>query len=134
MSGDLLIAIVDDDDSTREATVDLVQAVGFAAAGFASAAELLASENLRQMACLIADVRMPRMDGLELYRHLAGSSTPIPTILMTAHPEDDTRARALEAGVQCYLEKPLEVGRLIACVRSAVGEHGGQAGRVPQRE
>jgi FixJ family two-component response regulator len=129
MTGDLLIAIVDDDDLVREATVDLVRALGFAAAGFASAAELLKSEDLRQMACLITDMRMPGMSGLELYAHLVGAGTPIPTILVTAYPEDSTRTRALEAGVRYYLEKPLEAGRLFTCVRSAVGQRGEQASR-----
>jgi FixJ family two-component response regulator len=124
MTGDLLIAIVDDDDLVREATVDLVRALGFAAAGFASAAELLKSEDLRQMACLITDMRMPGMSGLELSSHLARSGTPIPTILVTAYPEDSTRIRALEAGIGYYLEKPLEATRLLACIRSAVGQRG----------
>jgi FixJ family two-component response regulator len=131
MSGDLLIAIVDDDDSTREATVDLVRALGFAAAEFASAAELLRWKDLRQTACLIADMRMPGMNGLELYLRLAGSSTPIPTILVTAYPEANTRARALEAGVQCYLEKPLEADGLLACVRSALGHRNEQVDLAP---
>jgi FixJ family two-component response regulator len=134
MTGDLLIAIVDDDDLVREATVDLVRALGFAAAGFASAAELLKSEDLRQMACLITDMRMPGMSGLELYSRLAGSGTPIPTILVTAYPEDSTRLRALEAGVRYYLEKPLEADRLLACIRSAVGRDGEPASRDHQDE
>jgi FixJ family two-component response regulator len=129
MTGDLLIAIVDDDDLVREATVDLVRALGFAAAGFASASELLKSEDLPQMACLITDMRMPGMSGLELHAHLAGSGTPIPTILVTAYPEDSTRIRALEAGVRDYLEKPLDADQLLACVRSAVGQRGKQAGQ-----
>jgi DNA-binding response OmpR family regulator len=74
---------------------------------------------------------MPGMSGLELYFQLAGSSTPIPTILMTAYPEDNVRTRALEAGVRCYLEKPLEADRLLACVRSAIGQRSEQAGCGP---
>lgn len=131
MSDDLLIAIVDDDQSAREATVDLVRALGFAAAGFCSAADLLESEERRQMACLIADVQMPGTSGLELYAQLTASGTPIPTVLVTAYPDDAMRRRAMEAGVDFYLEKPLEAEGLLACVRSAIAHHGEPAARNP---
>ena len=133
MTGDLLIAIVDDDEPAREAIVDLVRALGFAATGFASAAALLNSEDLRKMDCLIADVRMPGMGGFELHRELAVSGLPIPTILMTAHPDDRIRAQALDAGVKFYIGKPLEADELLSCIRSAVGRSGGSEDHGPRR-
>lgn len=128
MSGDWQIAIVDDDDSAREAAVDLVRALGFTASGFNSAAALLGSEELRTMDCLIADVRMPGMGGLELYLELAASDTPIPTILMSAYSDERVRTRALEAGITCCIGKPLEADHLLSCIRSALGETGRRDG------
>jgi FixJ family two-component response regulator len=121
MVGDLLIAIVDDDESARDATVDLVKALGFAAAGFDSAAALLGSEELHKMDCLITDVRMPGMSGLALHLELAGSEISIPTILTTAYPDERVRTQALEAGVKFYIAKPLEADELLSCILSAVG-------------
>ncbi|WP_114943385.1 response regulator transcription factor [Microvirga calopogonii] len=133
MTDDLLIAIVDDDESAREAIVDLVKALGFAATGFASAAALLNSENLHKMDCLIADVRMPAMGGFELHRELVGLGFPIPTILMTAYPDDRVRAQALGAGVKIYLAKPLEAEELLSCIQSAIGHSGEPGKRSPRR-
>ncbi|WP_262031439.1 response regulator transcription factor [Microvirga sp. Mcv34] len=131
MTGELLIAIVDDDDSAREAAVDLVRALGFAAVGFSSGTALLNSEDLRTMDCLIADVRMPDMGGFELHLALAGSDARIPTILMTAYPDERIRKRALAAGVRCFIEKPLEADHLLACIRSAVAGPGASEHRGP---
>ena len=126
MSATPLIAIVDDDDSARDATLSLVRALGFAASGFRSAADYLGSGDMSQTACLIADVRMPGMSGPELYRHLVASGTPIPTVLVTAYPENSTRARALKAGVGWYLAKPLEPDELLGCIRSALAQGAGE--------
>ena len=77
-------------------------------------------------ACLIADVHMPAMTGVELYRHLSEAGYAIPTILVTAYPDDDVRARALNDGVVCYLRKPVDEQHLIRCLRAALepGEPG----------
>src|SRR4051812_35360136 len=83
-----LIAIVDDDESMRDTTRDLLESAGFSAATFASAARLLKFRRLNRVSCLIADMRMPTMTGLELHQHLAASDHPIPTILMTAHADE----------------------------------------------
>jgi len=126
----LLIAIVDDDESAREATMDLVRALGFAAVGFDTATALLSSEDLGKMECLIADVRMPGKGGLELHLELLRSGITIPTILMTAYSDEHIRVQALKAGVRFYLAKPLEADQLLACIRSATapsdesGEYG----------
>lgn len=117
----LLISIIDDDQSAREAVVGLVRALGFSAANFPSAADFLRSDQLVRTACLIADMRMPGMTGLELFRHLVAAGTPIPTILVTAYPDETLRAQALKAGVCCYLAKPLVPDALLGCIRVALG-------------
>lgn len=114
-----LISIVDDDEAAREAVVSLVRALGFTAAAFQSAAEFLKSGCLLRTDLLIADMWMPGMTGFELCRHLIAAGKPIPTILITAYPDDVGRARALSSGVHCYLAKPLEPDALLGCIRSA---------------
>jgi FixJ family two-component response regulator len=118
-----LIAIVDDDESMRDTTRDLLESAGFSAATFASAARLLKSRRLHRVSCLIADVRMPRMTGLELHQHLAASNHPVPTILMTAYPDERVRAQAMKANIVCYLAKPFEAEELLNCVRRAIHGH-----------
>jgi FixJ family two-component response regulator len=115
-----LIAIVDDDESMRDTTRDLLESAGFSAAAFASAAHLLKSRRLHRVSCLIADMRMPKMTGLELHQHLAASNHPIPTILMTAYPDERVWAQAMKANVVCYLAKPFEAEELLNCVRCAI--------------
>lgn len=122
MSANLLISIIDDDESAREAAVGLVRALGFTAIEFQSAADFLKSDHLSRTACLIADMRMPGMTGLELYRHLITMGTPIPTVLVTAYTDEADRNRALKAGVRCYLAKPLKPDELLACIRSAIDD------------
>jgi FixJ family two-component response regulator len=120
MSGSLLIAIVDDDSSAREALAGLVRSFGFLAAGFRSGAEFLASPDLDRIACLVADMQMPVMTGLELFLFLAASGRRIFTVLVTAYPDDANRRRALAAGVGCYLVKPVGAEALLDCVRKAI--------------
>ena len=127
MSVELLISIVDDDESARQAVVSLVSALGFTATQFPSVADFLQSSQFSRTACLIADMRMPGMTGLELYRHLITVGTPIPTILVTAYPDEAVRKRALLAGIRCYLAKPLEPDALLACIRSALDHPTGGA-------
>jgi FixJ family two-component response regulator len=121
-----LIAIVDDDRSMRDTTKDLLESAGFSAATFTRAASLLTYKRLDKVACLIADMRMPEMTGLELHQQLVASHRAIPTILMTAYPDERVRAQALKAKVVGYLAKPFAAEELLACVRSAV--HGGENG------
>jgi FixJ family two-component response regulator len=118
-----LIAIVDDDESIRDTTKDLLESAGFSAAVFAGAASLLKSKRLSQVSCLIADVRMPKMTGLELHRHLVASNHGVPTILMTAYPDERTQALAIKANAVCYLIKPFAADELLACVRRALQGH-----------
>ena len=119
-----LIAIVDDDQAVRESIRRLMRSLGFTAETFRSAAAFLASPRLDQTACLIADINMPEMTGVELYGCLIDAGRPIPTILITAYPDDTVRERALNDGVVCYLRKPLEEADLLLCVREALGRGG----------
>ena len=115
-----LIGVVDDDESVREATKGLMRSLGFAAEAYASAKDFLASPDLGRIACLIADLNMPEMSGIELHGHLVATGQNIPTVLITAYPDEDVRARALNAGVICYLTKPFAEDDLLACIRSAL--------------
>jgi FixJ family two-component response regulator len=120
-----LVAIVDDDESIRETTKDLLESAGLAAATFASAALLLKSWRLNSISCLVADMRMPEMTGIELHQHLVSSNNAIPTILITAYPDDRVRAQAIKSRVVCYLAKPFAADELLACVRRALGSQSG---------
>jgi FixJ family two-component response regulator len=116
----LLISIVDDDESVREATRGLMMSLGYTAAAFPTAEDFLQSSEVRQTSCLIADVNMPGMSGLDLHRHLSAAGTPLPTILITAYPDDKIRQGALNAGVICYLSKPFDEGDLLSCLSTAL--------------
>ena len=125
-----LVAIVDDDQSLRNATRDLLRAAGFSAAAFADAASFLGSASRAAAACLVADMRMPGMTGLELYQALVASGERIPTVIITAHPDEPTQARAREAGITCYLSKPFAPEDLLECVREALAKS--QDGPIPR--
>jgi FixJ family two-component response regulator len=115
-----MVSIVDDDQSVRDGIVDLVRAIGFDAEAFERAEDFLLSSRLKRTSCLITDARMPGMSGLDLHDRLVASGKPIPTIVITAFPQDADRERALGAGVMCYLAKPVDEDRLIACIKRAV--------------
>jgi FixJ family two-component response regulator len=119
LSEQSLISIVDDDQSFRDSMRRLLKSLGYTVAVFPSAAEFLASPKIAATACLVADVHMPAITGVELYRHLLEVGRAIPTILVTAYPDDGVQERMLGLGVECYLRKPLEEVHLIACLRSA---------------
>ena len=97
-----------------------MRSLGYTVAVFPSAMGFLESPQLDATACLIADVHMPKMTGVELYRRLTEEGRPIPTILITGYPDDVVRARALNDGVVCYLEKPFRSENLVRCVHSAL--------------
>jgi FixJ family two-component response regulator len=115
-----LVSVVEDDQYFRESLRRLMRSLGYSVEAFPSAADFLASPRLVETACLIADVHMPAMTGLELYRHLIDAGYAIPTILVTAYPDDDVRARALKDGVVCYLRKPVDEKHLMGCLRAAL--------------
>lgn len=116
----LLVSIVEDDQFFRESMRRLMRSQGYRVEAFPSAADFLASPALSKTACLVADVHMPGMTGIELYRRLIEMEHAIPTILVTAYPNDVDRARALKDGVVCYLRKPVDDKSLIRCLLAAL--------------
>lgn len=118
-----LIAIVDDDDDVREAIRGLMRAMGYAAEAFSSGAAFLRSPHVTRTACLIADVNMPAMTGLDLQRRLSERGHPTPTILITAYPTEELRSRADAAGVVRFLTKPFVEADLVEGVRSALARN-----------
>jgi len=123
-----LVSIVDDDQSFGNSLRRLLRSLDYAVAVFPSGAQFLASPQLADTACLVADIHMPDMTGVELYEHLIERGQSIPTILVTAYPDDRVKERMLNRGVECYLRKPLEEAALIDCLRSAVAR--GRADRA----
>lgn len=115
-----LISVVDDDEDVREALRGLIEALGFAVDAFASGVDFLRSPSVCDTLCLIADVHMPLMTGLELHQSLLALGLTIPTILITAYPDDRIRSLALNQGVICYLTKPIDQEALLGCVDLAV--------------
>jgi FixJ family two-component response regulator len=115
-----LISIVEDDQPFRESMRKLVSSLGYTVEVFPSAADFLASPFLTATACLVTDVQMPGMTGVELHRKLLDAGYAIPTILVTAYPDEVVRNRALRNGVVCYLSKPVDDDHLERCLRSAL--------------
>jgi FixJ family two-component response regulator len=118
-----LIAIVDDDEDVREAIRGLMRAMGFAAEAFSSADGFLRSSHVNRTACLIADVNMPGMSGLDLCHRLSELGKATPTILITAFPTEDLRSRARAAGVVRFLTKPFVEADLVDGVRIALARN-----------
>ena len=112
-----LVVIVDDDQSVQNALNDLMESVGISARCFGSAQEFLASDERDLTACLIADVRMPGMSGLELQAKLAAEGSLIPIIFMTAHNDSKTKTQAIKAGAIEFLSKPFDDEVLLEKVR-----------------
>jgi FixJ family two-component response regulator len=118
-----VISIIDDDRSVRNATHRLVRSIGFVAYTFASADEFLKSPYVNHTSCLIVDVRMPNMTGLDLQSVLLGKGLTTPMIFMTAFPEQNDRARALEAGAVDFLTKPFDGKTMIRSLSAALKGH-----------
>jgi FixJ family two-component response regulator len=119
-----LVSIVEDNQFFRESMRRLMRSFGYTVETFASATDFLASPRIGETGCLIADVNMPRMTGLELHKRLIEMGHAIPTILVTAYPDIDVRTRALKDGVVCYLRKPVDENHLIRCLRAALHSGG----------
>jgi FixJ family two-component response regulator len=115
-----IISIVDDDASVRTATARLLSSLGFSAHTFASAREFLLSPRLRETSCVIADVEMPGMSGVELQEYLLSHGHSTPMIFITAFPEDWIRERVMKAGAVDFLDKPFDEPRLLECVERAL--------------
>jgi FixJ family two-component response regulator len=120
-----LIALVEDDWFFRDSMKSLMKSLGYTVEAFSSAADFIASPRFTETACLIADVHMPAMTGVELSRHLVDNGHAIPTILVTAYPNEVDRAQILSTGVICYLAKPVDEDDLIRCLRASLSSAGG---------
>jgi FixJ family two-component response regulator len=115
-----IISVVDDDASLRTAVVRLLTSCGFTAHAFASAREYLLSPRLRDTACLVADVEMQAMNGVELQQHLMSHGYTTPMIFITAYPDEPIRQQTMKAGAIGFLAKPFDESRLLECVAQAL--------------
>jgi len=120
MLNSTLVSIIDDDQPFRESLRKLVRLFGYTVEVFPSAADFLASRHLPETDCLVTDVHMPGMTGVELHRHLVETGRAIPTILVTAYPDEVVRDQALKDGVVCYLSKPVDDDDLERCLLSVL--------------
>ena len=123
-----IVAIVDDDEAVGNAIEVLMRSIGVVAQAFSSGEEFLRSPELSRTGCLVVDYNMPKMSGLDLLNNLSRLGNEIPTILITAYPSDDIRARALQAGVICFLPKPFDESDLLNCIQAALDRAKGNGG------
>jgi FixJ family two-component response regulator len=119
-----VVAIVDDDASLRRSLTNLLTSVGFRVETFASAEEFLRSSDRESIGCLVLDLRMGAMSGLELLRHLTATGSRIPVVVLTAHGDDDAREQALQAGAVAFLKKPFHSNTLLGAIRAAMDQSG----------
>ena len=129
MSTHSVISVIDDDASVRAATNNLLGSHGYRVRTFASAEEFLQSSELNNSSCVIADVQMPAMSGLDLLTHMRALGHEASFIFITAFPAESVRARALKAGAICFLAKPFAAPALISCVETALNRHRGGTGK-----
>jgi FixJ family two-component response regulator len=122
-----VISVVDDDASVRAATSNLLRSHGYTVQAFSSALQFLRSAHLNETSCVIADVQMPEMNGLELLTTMRAQGYHVPFIFITAFPDQSSRARALKAGAICFLSKPFAGPTLIDCLGTALKTHRGGA-------
>ena len=120
-----LVSIVDDDESLRRSVKNLLTSVGFQVETFASAEAFLQSAHRADTRCVVLDLRMPGMSGLDLLMHLAATGSPIPVVILTAHSDDEARRRMLQAGAVAFLGKPFHGEALLGAVRRALAENPG---------
>jgi FixJ family two-component response regulator len=123
------IAIIDDDASVRATTDSLVRSLGYVVNSFASAEEFLQSNGPDDLSCVIADVQMAGMSGVELQAHLLAQGNHVPFIFVTGFPDERVRAHALGAGAIGYLTKPFDVDSFTQCLQAALKKHDGEAGK-----
>ncbi|WGD56411.1 response regulator [Bradyrhizobium sp. CB1650] len=127
MSVPSIISVVDDDPSVRLATNNLLTSRGYTVYTFGSAREFLQSAELNTTSCVIADVQMSAMSGVDLLMHMRGLGRRTPFIFVTAFPDDAVRDRALRAGATCFLAKPFSTPALIECLETALSGPGDAA-------
>ena len=134
VSGLPWISVVEDDESVREAIYDLMDCMGLRTELFSSAEDFLNSDGLRDTTCLIVDVRMPGMSGLELQSHLNAAGLRIPIIFMSAHDDGEAESRALGAGAIDFLKKPFSEDALLRAIRASLNIEEGVANELGRRE
>jgi len=120
VSAGRLIAVIDDDESMRIALVGLLRSLGYDVRGFPSAEDFLDSGPVQSCSCVITDIQMPGMSGLELQRRLAARRSSLPVIMITARLERDLEERALAGGSVCFLRKPFEMEMLVGCLEEVL--------------
>nr|WP_284271870.1 response regulator [Bradyrhizobium iriomotense] len=125
MSMPSVISLIDDDPSVRTATNNLLAAYGYLVHTFASAEEFLRAAELSETSCVITDVQMSAMSGIDLLTHMRSLGHRMPFIFITAFPDDVVRARAIKAGGICFLAKPFATDALIKCLTIALSGSGG---------
>jgi FixJ family two-component response regulator len=118
-----MISIVDDDAFVRQALGDLVQSLGYGAVTFPSAEHFLESGRVTETACVITDLQLPGLSGLDLQNHLLAGGHRMPIIIITAYPEENCRRRALSAGAVAFLSKPFSEESLMDCLSTALAGH-----------
>ena len=116
------ISVIDDDESMRSAVVALVRSAGYDAHAFESAEEFLGSGKISDFACVITDIQMPGMSGIELKQHLTASQSTLPVIMITAHHDPGLEQQSRASGAFCFLRKPFDADALIRCLESALGK------------
>jgi FixJ family two-component response regulator len=115
-----LVCIIDDDDSLRTALIGLLRSFGYSSRGFASAEAFLQSDALRGAACIVTDIQMPGMSGIDLKHHLVAQQCQVPVIMITARTEPGLEESALASGAVCFLRKPFEASALTTCLEQAL--------------
>jgi FixJ family two-component response regulator len=120
VSRELSIAVIDDDESFRLALIGSLRSLGYGARGFVSAEEFLAGDGQGTSDCIITDLHMPGMTGLDLIRQLAAQASRLPVIMVTGRPEPGLEARAAAGGAICLLRKPFETDALVGCLEKAL--------------
>lgn len=118
-----MISIIDDDLCARQATAAIVRSLGYAPATYASAEDFLGSDHVNNTSCLITDVHLPGLSGVELYQRLRGDGFAAPTIFVTGHPDETTRTQVLAAGALAFLSKPFGKQALLNCLKAASLHH-----------
>jgi FixJ family two-component response regulator len=114
-----MISIIDDDVCAREATEAIIRSLGYALATYESAEDFLGSDHVNNTSCLITDVHMPGLSGVELYQRLSGDGFAAPTIFVTGQPDETTRTQVLAAGAVAFLSKPFSKQALLDCLKAA---------------
>jgi FixJ family two-component response regulator len=124
-----VISVIDDDASVRAATNNLLSSHGYMVRTFTSAADFLQSSQPNESSCVVADVQMPGMSGLDLLEHVRIQGSDVPFIFITAFPDEGVRARAMKIGAICFLAKPFVGPVLIDCIETALNRHRGGTGK-----